>query len=93
MKNLRLTPFKDSTTNTNSDLTDSTTAGLIEYGLRLGGIDSEYYLATRLQEMRKLFFALAEQSMEEGYSISDTVLKILDVEAEVNETKRFSKMS
>ena len=93
MKNLRLTPIKDSTTNTHSILTDTTTAGLIEYGFRLGGMDTEYKLAQRLQEMRVLFFTLAEQSMEEGYSISDSVLKILDVEADVNETKRFSKMA
>ena len=74
-----------------SDLEDTTTAGLIEYGFRLGGLDSEYKLAMRLQQMRVLFYELATQSMEEGYSISDSVLKILDVEAEVNETKRFSK--
>ena len=92
MKNLRLTPVKDSTTNTNAVLTDTTTAGLIAYGFRLGGLDTEYKLAQRLQEMRVLFFALAEEAMENG-GVSDTVLKILDVEADVNETKRFSKMA
>ena len=90
MRNLRLTPVKDSTTNTHSILSDTTTAGLIEYGFRLGGMDTEYKLALRLQQMRELFFALAEEAMENG-GVSDTVLKILDVEADVNETKRFSK--
>ena len=90
MKNLRLTPVKDSSPDL-SDLTDTTTAGLIEHGFRLGGLDTEYNLAVRLQQMRVLFFELAVQSIEEGYSISDSVLKIIDVEAEVNETKRFSK--
>ena len=93
MKNLRLTPVKDSTTNTNSVLTDTTTAGLIEYGLRLGGADTEYKLAKRLQEMREVFFDIAENFMEQGFSVSDTALKILDVEADVKETKRFSKMA
>ena len=89
MRNLRLTPVKDSQ-HGDSVLTDTTTAGLIEYGFRLGGLDSEYKLAMRLQQMRELFFAMAEQAMENG-GVSDTVLRILDVEADVNEVKRFSK--
>jgi len=92
MKNLRLTPVKDCAI-LNSNLEDTTTAGLIEFGLRQGGLDSEYHLANRLQSIRELALELAVQSMEEGYSISDSFLKLLDVQVEVAETKRMSKTS
>ena len=90
MKNLRLTAVNECADN-DSNLEDTTTAGLIEYGLRNGGLESEYLLAMRLQQIRVLAFELARQSMEEGHTISDTFLKLLDVKADIAETKRFYK--
>ena len=90
MKNLHLTAVNECA-EIHSNLEDTTTAGLIEFGLRHGGLEAEYQLAIRLQEIRVLAFELANQSMEEGYSISDTFLKLLDVQVEVAETKRMSK--
>jgi len=92
MKNLRLTSVAECIRMDDS-LEDTTTAGLIEYGLRHGAPQTEYALAIRLQEIRNYAFELANQSMEEGYSISDSFLKLLDVRVDVAETKRMSKTS
>jgi len=89
MSDLTLTPYKDEI---HSDtLTDYTTAGLVEYGLRHCGLDSEYHLAIRLQQMRELALQLVIDSLEEGHAISDSTLKLIDVQREVKETKRFSR--
>ena len=86
---LTLTPYEDEI---HSDtLTDTTTAGLVEYGLRHCGLDSEYHLAIRLQQMRELALQLVKDSLEEGHAISDSTLKLIDVQREVKELKRFSK--
>jgi len=84
MSDLTLTPYKDEI---HSDtLTDYTTAGLVEYGLRHCGLDSEYHLALRLQQMRELALQLVID-----HAISDSTLKLIDVQREVKETKRFSR--
>jgi len=86
---LTLTPYKDEILS--DTLTDYTTAGLVEYGLRHCGLDSEYHLALRLQQMRELALQLVIDSLEEGHAISDSTLKLIDVQREVKEMKRFSR--
>ena len=74
-------------------LTDYTTAGLVEYGLRHCGLESEYHLALRLQELRKLALQLIKDSLADGHAISDSTLKLIDVQRETTELKRFSRVT
>ena len=90
---IKLTKAAECSTKLGDSLEDTTTAGLVEYGLRSGCLDSEYYLALRLQALRELALQLAIDTIEEGNAISDTALKLIDVERDVIETKRFSKVS
>ena len=92
MSNLKLTAINECI-ETDEELKDTTTAGLLNYGLRSGCTETEYLLSIRLQELRKHAFDLAIEVMEEGGGVGDNLLKLLDVEMEVKETKRFSKIS
>ena len=62
---LKLTPIQEQLENLD-ELKDTTTSGLVSYGLRTGCLDSEYHLALRLQELRVLCLKLVEDSLEEG---------------------------
>ena len=86
---LKLTPTRDCVEDLD-ELKDTTTSGLVTYGLRSGCLDSEYYLALRLQQLRELCLKLAIDSLEEGYPISDSTLKLIDVTREVTTEKRFA---
>jgi hypothetical protein len=85
---MKLTPIKES-----QDLMDDVyamdTVSLIEYGLRDGCIDSEYQLALRLQEMRKITFSLLEHLEAEGFTPGNATLGMVDVQREVVTSKRF----
>jgi hypothetical protein len=92
MSNIKLTPIVECI-DSDEELKDYTTVGLLNYGLRSGCSDAEYHLALRLQELRKHTLALVEQHMAEGYGVGNSLLNLLDVEMEVKETKRFYKIS
>jgi len=66
------------------------TASLEQYGLRHGGILSEYDIALRLQKVRYAALELIEMLTSEGYGISREILELIDVETEVTTTKRFN---
>jgi hypothetical protein len=89
-ENLKLTPIREDLVK--DELDDHTTAGLVSFGLRIGGLESEYHLALRTEKLREVAFRLAKKLMEEGYGVGDSDLKLIDVSAEVTtiETKRFA---
>jgi len=86
---LKLTPIQECLEDLD-ELKDTTTSGLVSYGLRSGCLDSEYHLALRLEELRKLALTLVEQSLAEGGAISDSTLKLIDIQRVETITKRFA---
>jgi len=65
------------------DVYSNDTVDLIQYGLRNGGTQAEYDLATRLQEMRELAFSLAvELYISQGFVCNNEDLKLIDVMTE-----------
>ena len=66
------------------------TASLEQYGLRHGGILSEYDLAIRLQKVRQAALGLIETLDAEGYPISEEILELIDVEVEETSTRRYN---
>lgn len=95
---IKLTEFNPANAKDAGQLTDTTTAGLLEYGLREGCTDAEYHLALRLEAMRELTFKLINERMAEGFGAGMSELELIDVKVDLtNEllglstSKRFAK--
>jgi len=69
---------------------DGPTADLVEYGLRDGGGDAEYFLAARLQKLRCVAIELIQRLEEEGYMVDPLHLSLIDIQAEIKSTKRLT---
>lgn len=85
---LTLTEIKDEGGEMYSGLNDFSTAGLVQYCLRSGCLDSEYHLALRTQKLRALALRLADELVGMGGWVAENDLKLIDVFGEVVERKR-----
>lgn len=93
-ENLELTPLANEGGDADTDeMCDYTTAGMVNFCLRSGCLDSEYHLALRTQELRKLALRLMDLWQGEGYPLEERWLDLVDVEASTMTTKRFNKIN
>ena len=86
---MKLTPIT-SAQEIRDDTYKSDTVSLVEYGLRDGGILSEYDLATRLEELRGVALDLANDLRENGMHVSSKQMQLIDVLAEKTVEERIS---
>lgn len=85
---MQLTPIDTSGQKRTDDTYDNSTADLINYGLRHCGLQSEYDLANKLQELRKLAMFLTLELKNTGYDLSTVDLKLIDVMIESSKFER-----
>ncbi len=86
---MKLTPAEPAQV-VQDDVYKNDTVSLVEYGLRDGGIQSEYDLATRLEELRGVALDLANDLYESGLHVSSVQLQLIDVLAERTVERRIS---
>jgi len=85
---MQITPIDMSGQKRTDDTYDNSTADLINYGLRHCGLQSEYDLANKLQEMRKLALFLTLELKGLGYPAAHDDLKLIDVMIESSKFER-----
>jgi len=77
---MELTSLVWSDTTREENVYSNDTLDMIHYGLRNGGTQAEYDLATRLQQLRELAFSLVvELYNSQGFACNDEDLKLIDV--------------
>jgi hypothetical protein len=84
MSNIELTPVSSSSGYSTS------TANLVNHGLREGGTQAEYDMALRLQDLREACMDMVSQMKSEGYPVSEDHLKLMDVQMEVLAKERLT---
>jgi len=92
-ENIKLTPLENEGGNCGDSLEDYTTAGMVNFCLREGCLESEYHLALRTQELRKVALRLMIFMQAEGYPVDERHMQIIDVTADTMLTKRFHNVN
>jgi hypothetical protein len=84
---MRLTQINEEQQNLD-DVEDFSTASLVEYAMRDGCTDAEYYVGKRLQKLRHIALRFAKALEEEGRKLELKDLQAIDVMVEITTDKR-----